>query len=70
MKTLQDDKSRFESYYIDYLENHETIASYAAAHNLTYKTAELRIEAGRKVHQSMTGQVYQDTLAASGLSSF
>jgi len=70
MKTTESHQERFQAYYIDYLLNHGTIASYAAAHGLTYETAKQRIDAGRKVYESMTAQTYSDTLAATGLAFF
>jgi hypothetical protein len=70
MNTTETQQDRFQAYYIDYLLNHGTVASYAAAHGLTYETARQRLDAGRKVYESMTEQTYQDTLAATGLAFF
>ena len=70
MKTTETQQDRFQSYYIDYLLNHGTIASYAAANGLTYETAKHRLDIGRKVYESMTEQTYSDTLAATGLAFF
>ena len=70
MKTQQDTQERFQSYYIDYLLNHGTIASYAAAHGLTYETAKQRLDAARKAYEAITEQTYSDTLAATGLAFF
>lgn len=70
MKTIQDNQERFQSYYIDYLLNHGTVASYAAAHGLTYDTAKQRLAIGRKVYESVAVQTNRDTLAATGLAFF
>ena len=70
MKTQQDTQERFQAYYIDYLLNHGTVASYAAAHGLTYKTAKRRLDAARKAFAHATEQTYSDTLAATGLAFF
>lgn len=70
MNTTETQQDRFQAYYIDYLLNHGTVASYATAHGLTYETAKQRLDAGRKVYESMTEQTYQDTLAATGLAFF
>jgi hypothetical protein len=63
-------QNRFQAYYIDYLLNHGTVASYAAAHGLTYETAKQRLDAGRTVYEALTVQTYNDTLAATGLAFF
>ena len=70
MKTTETQQDRFQSYYIDYLLNHGTIASYAATHGLTYETAKQRLDTGRKIYEAMTSQTYSDTLAATGLAFF
>ena len=70
MKTQQDTQERFQAYYIDYLLNHGTIASYAATHGLTHETAQQRLDTGRKAYEAITAQTYSDTLAATGLAFF
>ena len=70
MKNTESPQERFQSYYLDYLLNHGTIASYAAAQGLTYETAKQRLDTGRKVYESMTEQTFGDTLAATGLAFF
>ena len=70
MKTIQDNQARFQAYYIDYLLNHGTIASYAAAHGLTYDTAKQRLDTARKAYEAITAQNHSDTLAATGLAFF
>jgi hypothetical protein len=61
---------RFQAYYIDYLLNYESIGSYAAAHGLTYETAQHRIKTGERVHLAHTESATCDTLAATGLAFF
>ena len=70
MNTTETQQERFQSYYLDYLLNHSTIASYASANGLTYDTAKQRLDTGRRVYESMTAQTYHDTLAATGLAFF
>ena len=70
MNNTESHQERFQSYYIDYLLNHGTIASYAAAHGLTYETAKQRLDTARKAYESITEQTYSDTLAATGLAFF
>jgi len=70
MNTTESHQDRFQAYYIDYLLNHSTVASYAAAHGLTYETAKHRLDTGRKVYESMTAQAHNDALAATGLAFF
>jgi hypothetical protein len=70
MNTTETHQERFQAYYIDYLLNHGTVASYAAAHGLTYETAKKRLDAGRTVYEALTVQTYNDTLAATGLAFF
>jgi hypothetical protein len=61
---------RFQAYYIDYLLNYDSIGSYAAAHKLTYETAQHRIKTGERVHLSLTEGVTCGTLTAAGLAFF
>tara|TARA_B100000497_G_C7670587_1_gene404701 strand:+ start:1775 stop:1987 length:213 start_codon:yes stop_codon:yes gene_type:complete len=70
MNTTETHQERFQSYYIDYLLNHGTIASYASAHGLTYETAKQRLDVARKAYEAITEQTYSDTLAATGLAFF
>ena len=70
MNTTETHQERFQAYYIDYLLNHGTVASYASAHGLTYTTAKARLDTGRKAYEAVTAQTYSDTLAATGLAFF
>ena len=68
--THTDNLKRFQTYYIDYLLNYDSIGSYAASHNLTYETAKHRIKTGERVHLSLTESATCDTPSATGLAFF
>ena len=45
----QQSRQKFVDYYVDYLINYESIGSYAAHYELTYKTAKYRLQLGEQV---------------------